>query len=179
MSRPIKLVPSAKARRARAGSAAGKAGGALERALAQHHAVALQLGIAEVRHVSPHVLHLGPGKLPGSFSARFDAPGGCDYRGTMRGGRSLVMEAKSTGDNNLGWSAFTSAELADFAAAAELGALGLVVWERRDLAAMFAVPWAEMPWKVTGNGRSVRAEDVEGWRVREAPYLRRFVEARP
>ncbi len=86
-----------------------------------------------------------------------------------------MVEAKSSASGNLTWSEFTLAELADLETAHQLGALCLVVWERRDLCALFAIPWSEMPWKVTGNGRSVRAEDVEGWRVREAPYLRRFI----
>lgn len=175
MSRPVDLVSMGKVRRARASSAAGKAGAALERALDEHHAHALRMGLAEVRRVSPHVLHLGPGLLPGTFSARFDGDGGCDRRGTLRGGRALIVEAKSTAAGNLAWSEFTAAELADLETATQLGALCLVVWERRDLCALFAVPWDAMPWVVNGKGRSVRAEDLDGWRVREAPYLRRFV----
>jgi len=161
--------------RKRAGKEAAAAGAALEKLLDHHHAWAARLGLAEVRRVSPHVRHLGPGKVPGSFSAVFDSPGGCDRRGTIRGGRSLIVEAKSSAAGNLTWSEFTPAELADLGDAHRLGALCLVAWERRDLGAWFVVPWELIPWKVTGAGKSVTAEAVAGWRVVEVPYLRRFV----
>ena len=177
LPRPGRIV-LAKTRRREAGQRAAAAGSALEASLDKHHTVALGLGLAEVRHVSPHVKHKGPGRLPGTFSAAFDAPGGSDYRGTLRGGRSLVAEAKSTQGATLAWSDFTEAERADMAAACELGALCLVLWWSAELAALFAVPWQAMPWKKSGAGQGVRAVDVEEWRVREAPYLRRFVEAR-
>lgn len=166
----------AKTKRREAGQRAAAAGSALEEALDQHHDVAKQLGLAEVRRVSPHVRLLGPGKVPGSFSGVFDAPGGCDRRGTLRGGRALVVEAKSTASGNLAWSEFTAAELADLETAHQLGALCLVVWELRELQALFAMPWDRIPWKVNGAGKSVAAEALAEWRVREAPYLRRFVE---
>lgn len=175
--RPSRIV-LAETKRREAGQRAAAAGSALEASLEQHHAAAALLKLAEVRRVSPHVLHLGPGRLPGTFSARFDAPGGCDYRGTLRGGRALVAEAKSTQGATLAWSDFTEAERADMAAASELGALCLVLWRSAELAALFAVPWQAMPWKKSGAGQGVRAVDVEEWRVREAPYLRRFVEGR-
>ncbi len=166
----------AKTKRREAGQRAAAAGAALETLLDAHHDTAKMLGLAEVRRVSPHVRHLGPGKVPGSFSAVWDGPGGCDRRGTLRGGRGLVVEAKSTASGNLTWSEFTPAELVDLAAAHQLGALCLVVWELREACAVFAVPWDRIPWKENGNGKSVSAEALGEWRVREAPYLRRFVE---
>ena len=161
--------------RKRAGKAATAAGAALEKALDTHHVTAQLLGLAEVRRVSPHVKNLGPGKVPGSFVGVYDSAGGCDRRGTLRGGRSLLVEAKSTAAGNLAWSEFTPAELADLGAAHRLGALCLVAWERRDLGALFVVPWELIPWKVTGAGKSVTAEALAGWRVVEVPDLRRFV----
>ena len=78
--------------RKRAGRAATAAGAALEKALDTHHVTAQLLGLAEVRRVSPHVKNLGPGKVPGSFVGVYDSAGGCDRRGTLRGGRSLLVE---------------------------------------------------------------------------------------
>ena len=54
-------------------------------------------------------------------------------------------------------------------------ALGAHVWELREACAIFAVPWDRIPWKVNGAGKSVAAKVLGEWRVREAPYLRRFV----
>lgn len=173
MKRPrIELAGGA---RKRAGKAATEAGAALEKLLDEHHAWAARLGLVEVRRVSPHVRNLGPGKVPGSFSGVYDSPGGCDRRGTLRGGRGLLVEAKSTAAENLAWSEFTEAERLDLGAAHRLGALCLVAWERRDIGALFVVPWDLIPWKVTRAGKSVSAEALAGWRVAEAPYLRRFV----
>ncbi len=85
-----RLAAPAVARR-RAGAVAHARGDAFEDVLAPHHDAARAEGIADVRKVGAPVIVGRKGK-----PLRWAGVGPADYVGTLRGGRSLVVEAKST-----------------------------------------------------------------------------------
>lgn len=158
-----------------AGRAAKSAGSALESLLALHHVRAREQTIADVRKVEPPVRRLRS-LGGGQFVAVYAAKSGCDYRGILRGGLALTIEAKSGNGESLARSEFTPAEVLDLDECAALGGISIAVWYRSDLRALYAIPWQSMPWRKSGRGQSVRAEDVREWFVVQAPYLARFVE---
>lgn len=154
---------------------AQSAGAALETLANLHHTRAREQGLADIRKVEPPVRRLRS-LAGGQFVAVYAAKSGCDFRGTLRGGKALAIECKSGDGESLAHSEFTAAEVLDLDECAALGGLSIVLWYRRDLRSMYAIPWQSMPWKKSGRGQSVRAEDVRDWFVIEMPYLKRFVE---
>lgn len=133
-------------------------GAAFETWLEAQHATAARRGFARVRKVSPAVKWLIGGR------AIVVGEAGCDWSGTLRGGRHLVAESKSTTDARLGRSAFEAHQLADLDAAHAMGAVALALIEihvdGRPL--RFAARWP-LTWKVSGKGASVGVEELRGW----------------
>ena len=178
-----RLASPAGARR-RAGAVAHARGDAFEDVLAPHHAVAAAEGIADVRKVGAPVIVGRKGK-----PLRWAGVGPADYVGTMRGGRSLVVEAKSFA-GRLSRLDIPEHQRAHLDANAALGGLSL-------LAAcvygcgVYVVEWTAAPWRVTTrtltvveSGRKVQrpvesrtlgVEELAGHRVEGECYLRAWV----
>ena len=180
-------VASPAVARRRAGAVAHARGDAFEDVLAPHHAVAAAEGIADVRKVGAPVIVGRKGK-----PLRWAGVGPADYVGTLRGGRSLVVEAKSFA-GRLSRLDIPEHQRAHLDANAALGGLSL-------LAAcvygcgVYVVEWSAAPWRVTSrvvreavevDGRKVKVErtvesrtlgveELAGHRVEGKCYLRKW-----
>ena len=177
-------VPAA---RRRAGAVAHARGDAFEALLSRHHAAALAEGLADVRKVGAPVV-VGRGGAPKAWAG----VGPADYVGTLRGGRSLVVEAKSTA-TRLSRADIAEHQREHLDACAALGGLALLAVELRGRG-VYVVEWATAPWRVssravtaTERGREVRrvvesrtlgAEELAGHRAAEGCYLRRWAAVR-
>lgn len=153
-------------------------GDAFEALLAGHHARAGERGIADVRKVGAPVV-VGRGGAPKAWAG----VGPADYVGTLHGGRSLVVEAKSV-DGRLSRADIAEHQRAHLDVVARLGGLALLAVEVRGVG-LFVCPWGDVPWRESersvaprGRGpkrvvrsRTVGAGELAAWRVRGDCYL--------
>lgn len=166
-----------------AGRVAHARGDAFEALLSRHHAAALAEGIADVRKVGAPVV-VGRGGLP----VRWAGVGPADYVGTLRGGRSVVVEAKSV-DGRLSLAHVAPHQREHLDACASLGGLALLAVELRGKG-VYVVEWATAPWRVSRRhvsgtlvqgrdlpaveSRTLGAEELAGHRVEGKCYLRKW-----
>lgn len=150
-------------------------GAAFEDWIAAHHRVAFARGIAHVRKVSPAVKWLPGGR------AIVTGEAGCDWSGTLRGGRHLVAESKAHAGPRLGRAAFEPHQIADLDIAAKMGAVALAIVQLSidGRVRRFAAPWP-LPWRAVGNGQSVGLDELAPWEIAEgACYLARWAPLAP
>ena len=160
-----------RARRASAGAAAHAHGDAFEAWLQAQHDLALVLRIAtRITHTGPVVVFDRTG------TPHVVAAGGADYQGTLTGGRSLVIEAKSR-SSRLARSDLPQHQADDLEACARGGGLALLVYEHQASGRRFAVPWASVPWSARGG---LGPEECERWEIAagERCYLAKLMEVR-
>ena len=182
-----RLAAPAVARR-RAGAVAHARGDAFEDVLAPHHDAARAEGIADVRKVGAPVIVGRKGK-----PLRWAGVGPADYVGTLHGGRSLVVEAKSFA-GRLSRLDIPEHQRAHLDANAALGGLSLLALHVYTCG-VYVVEWTVAPWRVTErvvreavevDGRKVKvertvesrtlgAEELAGHRAAEGCYLREWV----
>ena len=181
LSRKMDASLQARAVRSAQGRAAQAHGETFEAWLAGQHAEALRLGVvARLRHVGapticdrkgvPHYVGVGP----------------ADFQGTLPGGLSLVMEAKSVGprkDNpgaRLVWSDIPEHQREDLDACEKAGGLSVLLYEHRPSARRFAVPWGRVPWRArrAGDHGSIGPEECGAFEIApgESCYLRSLIE---
>ncbi len=147
MSRPRQL----------AGSRAQAAGARFEEWVEAQHVLAAHLGIlAHVEHNQPHAKVVG-GRLI------YVKQGVADYTGTLEGGRSLTVEAKSRSGRLLR-SDIEPRQAIHLEAVARAGGLALLLVEFRDQHKIrrFAIPWREVPWEVLRSAESIGLESARG-----------------
>lgn len=80
-----------------------------------------------------------------------------DYRGILRGGRSVLVEVKTV-DHNLRWSDFRDHQPAKLDEHTRFGGLTLVVWVNG-----MSVYTLEWPIEGFGPGRSISPEMARAW----------------
>jgi hypothetical protein len=128
--------------RRRAGAVAHARGDAFEAVLSRHHAVALGEGIADVRKVGAPVVVGRSGK-----PVQWAGVGPADYVGTLRGGRSVVVEAKNFA-GRLSRADIAEHQRAHLDACAALGGLALLALNVYTCG-VYVVEWTAAPWRVT------------------------------
>jgi len=167
--------------RASKSRAANASGRSLEHWLDEQHELARAVGLADLEHIHPRTTLVG-GML------RYVARSGPDYRGVMRGGVAVAVEAKSAGRARLilagdgGHGAAVKPHQAEaLSRCIKLGGVALVVVrfvrrdEGRDVATTYAVPWDAVAGRAT-----IGPDDVEAWAVEpQRLYLDRFVRRAP
>ena len=135
------------------------------------------MGLADLEHIHPRTTMVG-GEL------RYVARSGPDYRGVMRGGVAVAVEAKSAGRARLilagdgGHGAAVKPHQADaLHRCVKLGGVALVVVrfvrivDKRDVSTVYAVPWDVIEGRAT-----IGPDDVEPWAVEPRRlYPSRFV----
>ncbi len=103
--------------------------------------------------------------------------GVADFTGTLEGGRSLAVEAKSTRSDRLAKKEVKPKQQEHLECVARAGGLALLLVEFRKDAepyrARYAVPWLEVPWIVLRTAESVREADIDRWKIAEC-YLQKF-----
>lgn len=108
--------------------------------------------------------------------------GVADYIGTLEGGRSFAVEAKSRKDARLLRSEVSVKQQDHLERVGRAGGLALLLVEFRatDRRQRFAVPWLEVPWQVKRTAESVSVEDlaitaeIRGWEADAECYLNRW-----
>lgn len=101
----------------------------------------------------------------GRFTGRFTANADPDFQGTLRGGRSIVFEAKFTSTDRIKRSVLTAEQMDALAEHDAMGALATVCVGIKDQ--FFFIPWAVWRDMKQHFGRvSVTAADLQAYRVR-------------
>lgn len=164
-------------------AAAVASGGDLEGWLEEQHELAATLGLADLEHTHPPVVvlqQIGGGEFRGKWRAK----GGPDYRGLLKGGVAIAVEAKNAGRGRLGlvdtgkerFDGVKRHQAAALNRCVKLGGVALLVvrFRRRehcrDVDTTYAVPWDEVCGK-----ESIGPDDVASWAVRGGLYLERWV----
>lgn len=170
------MIPGSNPRAQLIGAIAQASGEAFEELLARHHRDARGRGIARVRKVSQLVKILRAlGR--GQFVVVFTGENGCDWKGSLRGGRAITAESKSIAGPRLQRSMFEQHQIDDLDEAARFGELALALVQLRidGRPRRFAVEWERMPWKASGVGYGVGLEELAPWEIREGEcYLERW-----
>ena len=175
MSRGPFMIPGSNPRAQLIGAIAQASGEAFEELLARHHRDARQRGVARVRKVSQLVKILRAlGR--GQFVVVFTGENGCDWKGSLRGGRAITAESKSIAGPRLQRSMFEQHQIDDLDEAARFGELALALVQLRidGRPRRFAAPWP-LAWKQDGRGAGVGLEELAPWEIREGEcYLERW-----
>lgn len=155
------------------GRRAKSAGDAFEAWIEREHEEAGRLGILA------HVVHNQARSSVVRGRLMFTSAGVADYTGTLEGGRTLAVEAKSTGETSLRRSAVEPLQATHLEAVARAGGLALLLVEFRSQSSSsrYAVPWLEVPWEVRCTAESVSREVLGPWLAQEREgscYLSRF-----
>ena len=171
-------------RRSEQARAAQASGQTLETELEEQHDAARTLGLADIEKLSVPIIveqNLGDGRLVGKRAGRV----GADYRGVLRGGLAVVIEAKNAGrgrlalvDNNKPrFDGVKRHQRAALERCVKLGGVALLVvrFKRRedcrDVESTYAVPWDA----VSGLD-SIGPDDVSAWRwPRVGLYFERWM----
>lgn len=135
------------------------------------HEMARHLGLlAHVEHTAAKARYL-TGKL------MHVAPGVADYVGCLGSGGYLSAEAKSTSHKRLLRSVIEPLQARHLDLVAKAGGLALLLAEfRSDGLKRFAIPWAEVPWKIARSADGITPDDVLSWQVQVGEcYLSKFV----
>lgn len=123
-------------------------------------------GEAEIEKTPEPMKQLGPKNGQGKFTACYTKKAQPDYKGTLKGGRSVVFEAKHTDTDRLQQSAVTPDQERRLDRHTALGAecFVMVSFGFREF---FKVPWATFRAMKERYGRKyITTEDVQEYRVR-------------
>ncbi|KLU66732.1 holliday junction resolvase RecU [Desulfosporosinus acididurans] len=110
-------------------------------------------------------------KQPGRFIACFEKAAQPDYKGTVKGGRAIVFEAKHTDHDRIERSRLTQEQLEGLEKHYRLGALAfvLVSFEFKDY---FRIPWdIWRDMKEIYGRKYVKAEELENYRVKATSQM--------
>ena len=120
-------------------------------------------GIADIDK-TPEPFRVSKKGNAGLFTGRFTAPAQPDFQGTLKGGRSIVFEAKQTGKDRILRSVLTDEQMKRLDLHHELGAIAAVCVSINYK--IFFVPW--VLWrdmKQIFKRQYVTAEDLKGFEI--------------
>ena len=147
----------------RKNKAAGEEWERILEASCQHYRLT---GEAEIEKTPEPIKQLGPKNRQGKFTACYTKKAQPDYKGTLKGGRSVVFEAKHTASDRLQQSAVTPDQEKRLNRHMALGAecFVMVSFGFREF---FKVPWATFRAMKEHYGRKyITPEDVREYKVR-------------
>lgn len=110
-------------------------------------------------------------RQPGRFIACFEKAAQPDYKGTIRGGQSIVFEAKHTDHDRIERGRLTQEQLDGLEKHHRLGALAFVVvsFEFQDF---FRIPWTDWrDMKKIYSRKYVKPEELENYRVKATSQM--------
>lgn len=130
-------------------------------------------GIAEISKTPEPMKPLGKPNTRGQFLACFTKAAQPDYKGTLKGGRAVVFEAKHTDTGKIQRSVISESQEKQLNSHLELGAMTFV------LVSFGLQKFYNIPWDVFRNmkeyyGRKyLKAEDIHGFEVKySAGYIK-------
>ena len=165
---------SERARNSIRGRKAQQAGDQFESWLNAQHEQAKRLGI--LAHVEKTQARTAVVRRKLIYTGK----GVADYVGTLEGGKSLALEAKSTQEDRFPRNEISAKQQEHLGVVARAGGLALLLVEFRDFVVnkslpartfRFAIPWLALPWETLRTAESVSPLDVSQWRVDERCYL--------
>ena len=122
-------------------------------------------GVAKIEKTPEPMRPLGAKNAKGQFLACYTKAAQPDYKGTIRGGRSYVMEAKHTDDDRIEYKRVTPEQAEALQDHHELGALAFVIVSF-GLERFYRIPWTvwrDMP--ATFGRKYIKPEEVEQFRL--------------
>lgn len=123
-------------------------------------------GLAEISKTPEPMRILRKPDSKGHFLACFTKKAQPDYKGTMRGGRAIVFEAKHTDSDKMQRSVISDKQEQQLDSHLKLGALCYVLVSF-GLERFFFVPWPVFKdMKKTFGRKYIRPNDVEGYEVK-------------
>lgn len=124
-----------------------------------------QKGVAEIEKTPEPMKPLGKANSKGQFLACFTKAAQPDFKGTLRGGRSVVFEAKHTDSDRIKYSAVTNEQAQRLENHYKLGAISFVLVSL-GLQDFYRVPWAVWRDMKAKYGRiHMKRADLEPYRV--------------
>ena len=123
-----------------------------------------QHGIATIDK-TPEPFRVSKKSKDGIFTGRFSTPAQPDFQGTLKGGRSVVFEAKRTGKDRITRNVLTDTQMDVLEGHNRLGALCGVCVNIQE--GFFFIPWNVWRDMKEMYGRQyLKADDIEEYRVR-------------
>lgn len=121
-------------------------------------------GIAEVDK-TPEPFRVTEKRRDGTFTGRFTALAQPDFKGTLKGGRSIAFEAKYTSTDRMKRSVITDEQMKVLESHHNLGAVvGVCCGIGEDF---YFIPWeAWRDMKAIFKRQYVKREDIEKWRIK-------------
>jgi recombination protein U len=149
------------------GRAARKAGGDFESYLLNLFELYSNYGIMHVEKTPEPMKIIRPAG-PGQFLACFEKSAQPDFKGTLRGGRTIVLEAKHTDADRILQSALTDNERDELATYYRMGAVAgvIVSFGLKKFCYVPYIAWAHM--EQFAGYKHIKAADYGRW---EAPFL--------
>lgn len=118
----------------------------------------LYRGLAKIEKTPEPMKPLGPKNCKGQFLACYTKQAQPDYKGTLKGGRAVVFEAKYTDDDRIEFNRLTKEQRDDLEHHYKLGAVSFVLVSM-GLTECFRVPWPVWRDMAATYGRKYMTRD--------------------
>lgn len=118
----------------------------------------LDRGLAKIEKTPEPMKPLGPKNYKGQFLACYTKQAQPDYKGTLKGGRAVVFEAKHTDDDRIEFNRLTKEQRDDLEHHHKLGAVAFVLVSM-SLTECFRVPWPVWRDMAATYGRKYMTRD--------------------
>lgn len=118
----------------------------------------LDCGLAKIEKTPEPMKPLGPKNYKGQFLACYTKQAQPDYKGTLKGGRAVVFEAKHTDDDRIEYSRLTKEQRDDLEHHHKLGAVAFVLVSM-SLTECFRIPWPVWRDMAATYGRKYMTRD--------------------
>lgn len=118
----------------------------------------LDRGLAKIEKTPEPMKPLGPKNYKGQFLACYTKQAQPDYKGTLKGGRAVVFEAKHTDDDRIEYNRLTKEQRDDLEHHHKLGAVAFVLVSM-SLTECFRVPWPAWRDMAATYGRKYMTRD--------------------
>ena len=133
-------------------------------------------GVARIEKTPEPMKPLSGMDRRGQFQACFTKAAQPDYKGSLRGGRAIIFEAKHTDGNSISYSRLTAEQFDAMEGYHAMGALCFLLLSF-GFADFYRVPWEHWRRMREIYGRKhLKREDLEPFRVRERGNVLYFLE---
>lgn len=133
-------------------------------------------GVADIRKTPEPMKPLGRPNARGQFLACFVKQAQPDYKGTIRGGRAVLFDAKHTEQDRISRSVVSAEQEKELELNARLGADCFLLLSF-SFEQFFKIPWSAFrDMKKTYGRKYIKPDDIPQYRVRMTGGLLRFME---
>lgn len=139
----------------------------------------LDRGLAKIEKTPEPMKPLGPKNYKGQFLACYTKQAQPDYKGTLKGGRAVVFEAKHTDDDRIEYNRLTKEQRDDLEHHYKLGAVAFVLVSM-SMTECFRVPWPVWRDMAATYGRKYMTRDeLEPYKVPVVAGFVKFLDKLP